>query len=165
MDQLGFNVPSLIVFMVNFLILLGVLYIFAYKPVLKLLDDRADRIRESLESADKARQDAAESETRTQKQLQDAKREGQRLLDQAAELASKYREDEMSKARQDVEAFTARARMDIQQERDGAIEEVKAHFAQLTVEAASRIIGESLDGKSHSELIGKVLEEGQEMSR
>lgn len=165
MDQLGFNIPSLIVFLINFLILLGILYLFAYKPVLRLLDERSERIRESLEAADRARQEAAESQTRTQEQLQEARREGQRLLDQARELAEKYREDEMTKARQEAEAFIARARQDIQQERDGAIEEVKSHFARLAIQAAERVIIKSLDEESHRELIGQVLEEGQELRR
>ena len=165
MDELGFNIPSLIVFTVNFLILLGILHLFAYKPILRLLDQRSERIRESLEAADRARQEAAESQARTQEQLQEVRREGQRLLDQARGLAEKYREDEMAKARQEAEAFIARARQDIQQERDGAIEEVKTHFARLAIQAAERVISQSLDEESHRELIGRVLEEGQGLRR
>ena len=165
MEDLGFNIPSLIVFSVNFVILLGILYFFAYKPILKVLDQRSQRIRESLQAADMARQEAAESQARTQEQLQEARREGQRLLDQARELAEKYRQDEMAKARQEAEAFITRARQDIQQERDGAIEEVKSHFARLAVQAAERIIEQSLDADSHRELIGKVLEQGQQLRR
>ena len=165
MDALGFNLPSLLVFLVNFSLLLVLLYLFAYKPVLKILDDRSSKIKESLEAADKAREEAAQSEVRTQENLQEARREGQRLLDQARELAERYREDEMSKARQEAKAFIGRTRQEIQQERDGAIEEVKSHFATLAIQAAERVIGQSLGAESHRELIAKVLEEGQEMRR
>jgi len=163
--ELGFNIPSLVVFVVNFLILLGILHIFAYKPILRLLDQRSERIRESLEAAEQAKQQATESEARIQEQLQEARREGQRLLDQARELADKYREDEMVKARQEAEAFIARARQDIRQERNGAVEEVKAHFAGLAVQAAERIIGKSLDADAHRDLIWKVLEDGQQIGK
>jgi len=162
LEDLGFNIPSLVVFLVNFVILLGILYLFAFKPILKLLDQRSERIRESLEAAEVATREASESQARTQEQLQEARREGQRLLDQARELAEKYREDEMEKARQEAEAFIARARKDIQQERDGAVDEVKSHFASLAIQAAERVIEKSLDADSHLELIGKVLEEGQQ---
>lgn len=165
MDELGFNLPSLLVFLVNFLILLGILRLFVYKPILRLLDERSQRIRESLEAAEQAKQQAAESEARTQEQLQEARREGQRLLDQARGLAEKYREDEMVKARQEAEAFIARARQGIQQERDGAIEEVKAHFARLAIQAAERVIGQSLDAEAHRDLIGKMLEDGQQVGK
>ncbi len=165
MEELGFNLPSLLVFLVNFAILLVILYFFAYKPILKMLDERSERIRESLEAAEQAKQQAAESEARTQEHLQEARREGQKLLEQARALAEKFREDEMAKAREEAEAFIARARQEIQQERDGAVEEVKRHFAVLAIQAAERVIGQSLDARAHRELIVQVLEEGQEVGR
>ena len=165
MEELGINIPSLLVFLVNFAILLVILYFFAYKPILKMLDQRSERIRESLEAAEQAKQQAAESEARTQEHLQEARREGQKLLEQARALAEKFREDEMAKAREEAEAFVARARQEIQQERDGAVEEVKRHFAVLAIQAAERVIGQSLDARSHRELIVQVLEEGQEVGR
>lgn len=165
MEELGFNLPSLLVFLVNFAILLVILYFFAYKPILKTLDERSERIRESLEAAEQAKQQAAESEARTQEHLQEARREGQKLLEQARALAEKFREDEMAKAREEAEAFIARARQEIQQERDGAVEEVKRHFAVLAIQAAERVIGQSLDARAHRELIVQVLEEGQEVGR
>ena len=165
MEELGINIPSLLVFLVNFAILLVILYFFAYKPILKMLDQRSERIRESLEAAEQAKQQAAESAARTPEHLQEARREGQKLLEQARALAEKFREDEMAKAREEAEAFIARARQEIQQERDGAVEEVKRHFAVLAIQAAERVIGQSLDARSHRELIVQVLEEGQEVGR
>ena len=165
MEELGFNLPSLLVFLANFAILLVILYFFAYKPILKMLDQRSERIRESLEAAEQAKQQAAESEARTQEHLQEARREGQKLLEQARALAEKFREDEMAKAREEAEAFIGRARQEIQQERDGAVEEVKRHFAVLAIQAAERVIGQSLDDRLHRELIVQVLEEGQEVGR
>jgi F-type H+-transporting ATPase subunit b len=165
LEELGFNIPSLLVFLVNFAILLVILYFFAYKPILKMLDQRSERIRESLEAAERAKQQAEESEARTQEQLQEARRQGQQLLEQARALADKYREDEMAKAREEAEAFVARARQEIQQERDGAVEEVKRHFAILAIQAAERVIGQSLDDRAHRDLIVQVLEEGQEVGK
>jgi F-type H+-transporting ATPase subunit b len=154
-----------LIFTFNFALLLVILYLFAYKPVLKLLDQRAERIRESLEAADRARKEAAESQARTQEQMAEARREGQRLLDNARVQAEKFREDEMSKARQEADAFIERARQDIQREKDGAIEEVKANFARLTIQAAERVISKSLDEGAHRDLIVKVLEEGQQIRK
>lgn len=160
MEDLGLNFPSLIIFLVNFLILLGILYLFAYKPILRVMDQRADRIRESLEAADRAREEAARSQQDTQQQLNEARLEGQRLIDQAREMAERYRTEERDRARQEAEAFIARAREDIQRERDSAIQEVRSHFAELAIAAAERVIERSLDRDAHGELIAKVLEEG-----
>ena len=48
MTQLGINLPSLIAYVVNFVILLGILYAFAFKPLLRSMDQRAERIREEI---------------------------------------------------------------------------------------------------------------------
>ena len=161
MTELGVNLPSLIAYLINFVILLGILFLFAYKPVLRLLDQRAERIRESLEAADRAREEAAVSRSAIEEQLNEARQEGQRLLDQAREAAERYRGDEMDRARQEVETFVARARSDIQRERDAAIEEVRANFGDLALTAAERVIRRSLDRQAHEELIAQVLEEGE----
>ena len=160
MEDLGLNFPSLIVFLVNFLILLGIMYRFAYKPILRMMDQRSDRIRESLEAADRAREEADRSQADTQRQLAEARAEGQKLIDQARELADRYRTDEQEKARQEAESFVARARDDIQRERDAAVQEVRAHFAGLAISTAEKVIERSLDRDAHTDLIARVLEEG-----
>ena len=160
MTELGINLPSLIAYLVNFAILLGILYLLAYKPIIRLLDQRADRIRESLAAADQARQEATSAREAIDEQINEARREGQRLLDQAREAAERFRTEEMDRARSDAEAFVERAHSDIQRERDAAIQEVRANFADLAITAAERVIRRSLDRQTHQELISQVLEEG-----
>ena len=165
MQDLGLNFPSLIIFLVNFLILLGILYLFAYKPILRIMDQRADRIRESLDAAERAREEAASSQADTQAQLNEARIEGQRLIDLAREMAERFRTEERDRAREEAEAFIARAREDIQRERDSAIQEVRSHFAELAIFAAEKVIERSLDRDAHSELIANVLEQGDKLPR
>ncbi len=162
--DLGINLPSLVAYLINFVILLGILSLFAYKPLLRLLDQRSERIRESLEAADRAREEAASSREAVEEQLNEARREGQRLMEAAREAADRYRGEEMDRARQEAEAFVARARSDIQRERDTAIQEVRANFGDLAITAAERVIGRSLDRQAHRELITQVLEEGEQAS-
>ena len=159
--ELGVNLPSLIAYLVNFIILLGILGIFAYKPLLRMLDERTARIRESLEAADRAREDAAASQEAIQEQITEARREGQRIMDQTREAAERFRAEEMDKARQEAEAFVERARSDIQRERDAALQEVRASFGDLAITAAERVIRISLDRRAHEDLINQVLEEGE----
>lgn len=163
MESLGLHLPSLLVYLVNFSLLLGLLYLVAYKPILRLMDQRADKIRESLEAADRAREEAAASQADTQRQINEARVEGQRLIDQAREVAERYRTEEGERARQEAETFVTRAGEDIQRERDAAIQEVRGHFADLAMTAAERVIGRSLDRGAHSDLIANVLEEGEQL--
>ncbi len=165
MTQLGVNLPSLIAYLVNFVVLLGILFFFAYKPLLRLMDQRAERIRESLEAADQARQEAATSREAVEEALNEARQQGQRLLDQTREAAERYRGEEMDRARQEADAFVLRARAEIQRERDAAIEEVRSNFGDLAITAAERVIGRSLDRQAHEDLIAQVLEEGADLRR
>ncbi len=165
LETLGIHFPSLAIYLVNFLLVLGLLYLFAYKPILRLMDQRADRIRESLEAADRARADAASSQEAIQEQITEARREGQRIMDQTREAAERFRTEEMDKARQEAEAFVERARADIQRERDSALQEVRASFGDLAITAAERVIRSSLDRRAHEDLINQVLEEGETLRR
>jgi len=165
MTDLGFHWPSLIVYLVNFVILLGILYAVGYKPILRMLDQRSERIRESVEAVERVRQEAATQQAELEKRLDEGRQEGQAVLAQAREMAERYREEEGEKARQAAEAFVARARNEIQQERDEAIDQVRRHFAELAILAAERVIERSLDEHAHRDIIEKVLQESPNIGR
>ena len=100
-----------------------------------------------------------------EEQLNEARSEGQRLLEQAREAAERFRTEEMDRARQEAEAFVERARSDIHRERDAAIEEVRSNFGELAITAAERVIRTTLDRQAHEVLISQVLEEGESLRR
>ena len=159
MDALGINLPGLITQIVSFIILFFILSKLLYKPLVSLLDQRAEKIKDGLEAADRAKEEAARSEESIQEQLLEARGEGQRLIIQARETAEKFREEEMEKAREDIEAERTRAQGNIQRERDAAIEDLRREFAGLAISAAEKVVRSSLDEDGHRELIDSVLEE------
>jgi F-type H+-transporting ATPase subunit b len=165
METLGVHLPSLLIYLVNFLLVLGLLFLFAYKPILRLMDQRAERIRESLEASERAREEAASSQQAVEGQLVEARREAQRIMDLAREAAERFRSEEMDRARGEAETFVARAQSDIQRERDAAIEEVRANFSDLAITAAERVVRRSLDRQAHDDLISQVLQEGESLRR
>ena len=165
LETLGIHFPSLLIYLINFLLVLGLLLLFAYRPILRLMDQRAERIRESLEASERAREAAASSQEAVEAQLVDARREAQRIVEQAREAAERYRAEEMERARNEAETFVSRARADIDRERDAAIDEVRANFADLAMTAAERVVRRSLDRQAHEELITQVLEEGESLRR
>ena len=165
MVELGLNVPALISYLINYVVLLILLGALAYRPLLNALDSRVESIRESLAAADRAREEAATSRSAIEEELNEARREGQRLLDQAREAAERFREEEMGRARQAAEEFSERAQADIVRERDAAINEVRAAFGDLAISAAERIIRRSVDRQAHQDLIDQVLAEGEQALR
>ena len=159
MEQLGFHWPSLLVYLVNFSILLVVLYAVGYKPILRILDQRAERIRNSLEEAERIKAESEERQEEMRRELEQARQEGQALISQARDLATKFKEEEREKAAGEAEAFLSKARGDIERERDNAMEDLRGQFAGLAITAAEKVIERSLDEKAHREIIERVLDE------
>ncbi len=159
MSELGFNIPLLVAQVINFFIVLVVLRLFLYRPVLNMLDRRAQRVREGLEAADQSKLRADQAEQEVAQQLEEARRQGQALIAQAQEAASRMQEEARGQARRDGEVLLERARNEIQLERDQAIAELRREFAEITVSAAEKVIGQSLDRQAHQRLIDEVLAE------
>ena len=159
MEALGINLPGLVTHLLSFIILMVVLKIFLYKPIVNMLDQRSQRIRESLEAAERAREESAASQEEVQAQLEAARAEGQQLIASAREVAGRFREEETAKVRQEIEAERSRATANIQRERDTAIEQLRSEFADLAITAAERVVERSLDQQAHQDIIDHVLEE------
>ena len=157
MDKLGLNLPGLIVQFVNFGVLLFILWRFVLPPVQRMLDERRQRIQESLEAAERMRTQATETERMLEEQREEGRRQAQQIIGQAQEIARRIESDARTQAQADAEALITRARGEIQLERDGAIAELRREFADITVSAAEKVINQSLDRQSHRRLIDDVL--------
>ena len=105
-----------------------------------------------------AKVQAAESERQVQEQVETARREAQQLITQAQEISTRIQTDARTQAQADAEATLARARSEIQQERDQAIADLRKEFADMTISAAEKVINQSLDRNAHRRLIEEALE-------
>ena len=157
--DLGINVPVLIGQTLSFLFLLILLRLFVYKPVLKMLDERRARIQEGLNAAERGRAAGEEASRAAAAALDEARRDGQQVVANAQQVAQRLQEDARAQAQQQQEAMLERARAEIQQERDAAIAELRKEFADLTISAAEKVIGQSLDRQAHQRLIDQALQE------
>jgi len=163
--DLGINLPTLVAQIVNVAILFGLLYLVAYKPIMRMLDERSRRIKESMEQAESVREQVARTEEEVRKQLEAASREGQERIARAAQVGEELKQKAQKESRQEAETIIARARTEIQRERDEAIGELRKEFADLTILAAGKVIDRSLDKKAHREIIDKVLEESSTLKK
>jgi F-type H+-transporting ATPase subunit b len=157
--DLGLNLPVLIANIVNFTVLLIVLRLVAWGPVMKMLDERREKIEASLSTAEQVKVQAAGSERQVQEALESARREGQALIAQSQEIATRIQADARTQAQADSEAMLTRARSEIALERDQAIAELRGEFADLTISAAEKVIHQSLDKNAHQRLINEALAE------
>ncbi len=159
MEGLGISLPTLLAQIINFAILFGLMYLVAYKPIMRMFDERSRKIKESMEQTEFIKEQAAHAEEEVKKQLEAAGKEGQEVIGRAVRTGEEIGREAQQEARQEAESLITRARVEIQRERDDAIDELRKEFADLTILAAGKVIDRSLDKEAHRQLIDKVLEE------
>jgi F-type H+-transporting ATPase subunit b len=152
---------TLIAQLVIFLLVLFILYRLAWGPLLRILNERRSRIAQGVEATQKAMLELEAAEKERQAKLEEARREAQALLDRITKQADDLRKELEAKAGEQAEALIVKARAEIQQEREKAVQDLRLQVADLAVMAAGRIIGESLDAKKHRELIERAIEEAE----
>ena len=163
--SLGINLPTLLAQFINFGILFVLLYLVAYKPLIRMFDERSRKIKESMEQTELIKQQAAHAEEEAEKRIEAAAKEGQEMIARAARTGEELRQKAQQEARRESEFFIARARVEVQRERDEAIDELRTEFADLTILAAGKVIEQTLDKKAHRQLIDKVLKESTTLKR
>ena len=165
MEGLGISLPTLLAQIVNFVILFGLLYLVAYKPVMRMLDERSKKVKDSMEQTEYIKEQAARAEMETKRKIEDAGKEGQEVIARAVRTGEEVGQRAQQTAKEDAEALINRARTDIQRERDGAIDELRREFADVTVQAVEKVIDRSLDKEAHRQLIEKALEESTTLGK
>lgn len=157
--ELGIHIPTLIVYLVNFTLLLILLYFLAYKPVLRMLNQREAKIKESMEQAERLKEQSTRAQEEIKAQLETARREGQAIVAQASQIGERLKEEARQGARQEAEVLITRARLEIEREGEEAIRQLRQEFVDIAILAAEKVIAESLDKKAHQKLIEEVLEQ------
>ena len=157
--KLGINLPILLAQIINFGLLFLVLRLTAYKWVLNKLDERSNKVEESMNQAEAVKEQVAHAEEESKKRIEASSKEGQELIARAVRTGEEVRQQAQKDAQKDGETLIGRAKTEIQRERDEAIGGLRREFADLTILAAEKVILKSLDKESHRQLIDKTLEQ------
>lgn len=164
LGSLGINVSTLLAQVINFVILFALLYFVAYKPILRMLDERSRKIKESMDQTEHIKEQAELAGKETAKHIQEASKEGQRIIQKAEQVGDEIRQKAQQDAEKQSERILKRAQVEIKQERDEAVNVLRQQFANLTIMTAGKVIDKTLDKETHRELIDKALEESSELN-
>ncbi len=165
MAELGVSWSLLVAFMINFVILLALLGKFLYKPVLKMLDERAQKIRESMEQAETIRRDYEQAKATVQSQIEKGRQEAQAIIAQAVQKGEALKEEAKTEASSQAKAIVEKARLQLEAERDRMVEDLRKEFVSLLILASEKVIRQSLDKEKHSRLIEETLSEIRPFSK
>ncbi len=142
---------------VNFVIVLVVLYKFAYKPILKAMNERSGKIEKGLKDAEDASRKVKEIEEREKEVMAQAKKEAQGIIKAAEESADKNKQEILAEAKNQSEKIMKDTESKIEEERKKMMAEIKAEVADMVVTATGKIIDEKLDAGKDKELIEKAI--------
>ena len=143
-----------------FLICLFVLTKFAWKPILNAVKAREEIIKSSLESAEKAREDMKRLQADNEAILKKAREERENILKEARDVRDKLVNEAKAKAGEEAEKLIEKAREDIEMEKAKALAEIHDQVAFLSVEIASKLLGEKLkESSEQNKLIENYLKD------
>lgn len=145
---------------IAFIIVLIILRRAAWGPILKGLKDREESIANSLNEAEKARDEIANLKSDNEKLLQEARNERDAILREAREMKDQMVADAKSQAKVEAEKMINSAREAVQNEKAAALAELKSHVASLSLEIAEKVVRQKLaDDASQKELVDQLLKE------
>jgi F-type H+-transporting ATPase subunit b len=144
LQTLGVQWPKLIAQVVNFAIILFILWKFAYRPVLKMWEERRQRVTEAMVNAEKAREELAKTEAARQGVLAETNAQANKMLEEARAAAAKVREQETQKAVKEAEEIVKKAREAAALERERMMSDVKRELGRLVVATTTKVTGKIL---------------------
>ena len=162
MGALGINIGSLIAQLVAFIILLLVLQRWAYPVLTKTLEERQAKIREGVENAERANLALREAEKRVEGLMNDARAESQRVIASATVAAERLKADIEQQAQLRGREIEQQASKRIEQQIAQAKAELRAHVADLSIAAAERVIGQSMDSATNRRLVDEFVSQSRD---
>ncbi len=141
----------------NFLILVAILRAVAYKPIVRMLQERQDKIAESLAKADEDVEKAEAVLKEYQDQLSGARVKAQAILDKASKRAQEEREASVLETKHEIEQMKKAAQAEMQREREQAVEQLRGEMVALSMAAAGKIISKNLDTDENEQLISEFV--------
>jgi len=156
---LTINLFWIIVAALNFLVFFAVLYLVVLKPIGTTLRERRARIEQGIQDADQARIERAAGEAAAVAELQVARREGREIVERAQKLAQESSAADVATTREELDRMRARATAEIEAEKTRAIADLRAEVATLALDAAGRVVRETMSSKRQRRLVEDFLAE------
>ena len=152
--------PGLIFWtIVTFVVLLLLLKKFVWGPIIDAVDRRESSVKEMLDGAENARNEAQEILKKYEDQLSGARDDVNRMIEDGKTRAGKAGDEIIGKAKNAADQIIERAKTEITREREKAVQELKAQVVKISLAAAERLIERNLSEKDHRDLIEQTISE------
>lgn len=156
-NALGLNVKILSAQLINFAILLFLLYKFGYKPILDFMQARKSKIEQGVNDAQKAEAKLKEAAFEKEEIVKEAKKEAIKIIDKAKEEADAKRKKVLEKAKEEIGEIINQEKVKIQTEKADTLKQIKAELGEMIALSLEKILDEKMDKKQDKELIQKAV--------
>lgn len=156
-EKFGINLSVLIAQAVNFLVVLAVLYKFAYKPLLKMLNDREKKIAKSLKEVEEIHAQRKATEEDQHKALIQAKHEAEKIVETAMADASLRQKEILEHTRTETRAIAEKTKADLREAKEAMMKEAYGEVADLVVEVCEKVLKDRLGEESQRERIMEII--------
>ena len=150
---------TLIAQILNFIVLLWVLAKFAYKPLIKAMNDRRNRIINDLDSAEQTRLDAEALKAQYVEQMANARQEATEIVDKANKVAQNLHDEFMEQARAEKDAMMATAKERIEQDKKQALVDIRTQVIALSTQIASKVVNQKLNSTEDQKLVAEATDQ------
>lgn len=156
-DALGLNVKILVAQFINFGVLVFVIYKFAYGPIMKVLNDRQEKIEKGIDDATEAGKKLIEIEEKEKTVLTEARKEAQEIIKKAQEVAEASKAQIIETTRQEAASIMTNTQKKIEQEREKIMGEVRSEISGLVIAVAEKLIDVKMDGEKDKKLVEDMI--------
>jgi F-type H+-transporting ATPase subunit b len=153
------NLFQVVIAATNFVVFLVLLWQFAFKPVAAMLAERRERIEQGLRDAEQAKRDRENAEQERLAAITEARREANDILSRAQKVAQETRDADIAATRQELERMRVRASDEIEAEKGRALAELRGEVAELALQAAGRVVRETMTDQRQRRLVEEFLTE------
>ncbi len=153
------NIFQVVIAAANFVVFLVLLYQFAFKPVAAMLAERRGRIEQGLRDAEQAKRDRENAEQERLAAITEARREANDILARAQRVAQETRDADIAATREELERMRTRATDEIEAEKGRALAELRSEVAELALQAAGRVVRETMTDQRQRRLVEEFLAE------
>lgn len=153
------NVQQFLLQIVNFGILFAVLSYFVYRPILKILDERAKKINDGINAAERSLQDQMKMEETKKKEMAKTQKESARILEEAQKQAALLSKEIVDQAKEEAKKAVLSEEKQLMARIQKEEQRLKTEFATLVTQTSQSVLKDSLDGKMQKEIISNQIKQ------
>ena len=158
LDALGLNLKEIIFVIINFLILVGVLAKFLYKPFIGALEARKQSIKDAYDNAEVVNRRADAKMAKYERRIANAEDEANEIVKEGRRRAEQQAQQIIDEANERAANIVKRAEQAAELEKSRAAEELRDDIADMVIMAAEQVIGREIEKEGHQAIIDEVID-------